>query len=1120
MKQKVLSLCLAIVMILTTVVGTAPANVVQAEEPLGPITFEVEGELGVEGSGAWEVSTGKELDKEGNEVGYLQVSTTRYANGRWIVNFPYAGTYQMQMVMAVPTLTSNIHLEWAPEGTDSFTTVNGNIPGITQTEPNEYKVFEGPELVVEEAGNYDLKFGSWAEGGDFKLDKFIFTCDSPIAPPDVSKPFEVKKGESLILKENMSVNKNGSLKTNPAFGDYADYAIKVEESGRYTLTYNLAANSGDIADAFQILVAPKKEGELKNEDFTIQLDPVQMTHYYSAIQERQSVYLEAGEYILRTKALNEGFSLTQLTIADQIVHNVTTDEPCVVSAVSYHNGTDYHAIENNGADIGYAAPGLGLDYELNVENGGVYNISYQYAANGDYSLTAKQLADGQEITLGTTRLTSTAETGKNWYATYVDSEPEGILLPEGTYTLRIRWESNDTNLKAFTLTYAGTAVEFVNSLLTDLPETEELALEDKAAVEKASNAYQALTDEEKEEIDAELVEKLNASLNKISQLELAQRKEELTGELEREFEKYNSEDYWEDKWEMVVAAKDAGMQAIAQAETADEAEKALRDAREAMAAVVQKLKAIVLTDSNKAILAQSKAYRKNGSLNNQVQAGNYADYYVDVQEAGDYTFTWALYSDEATEDAILIQYDKSEYPEALSGSYGSLDVPKVAMNGNRVREIRTTVSLEAGEQTIRFVAAGESVRLNRVTIQKRGEKDIALSQTGEARVIQASEFTEAGNSYLIENDTVIATEAGTTLDYPVALEEQTSCFVAYYYAYAGSAVPELVLSAVREDGSVSQLAVTRAASTNGTFQDSEQAEVVLPAGHYTLRVTMKNDGVDMKSFCFSKERKHVTAEGIWLNAHKVTMDPKSVFQLIGTVIPENTNSKILWSSDNPSVATVDSTGMITAVKGGTAVITATVDGKSAVCRVTVTGEASQEEPTKPTQRVPSFIGKVQVSSDLSTLYVGGNVKKSTKMHVVIPTGAKLAKAEYSSSNAKVAAVSASGKITAKKKGKATITAKITLTNGESISISKQITVKKAYIQLKKKKPSVKVGKSITLKGKAVGSAKKVTFKLAKKKGAKVGVITKNGKFTGKSKGTVKILASAGKVKKTFKVKVK
>lgn len=60
--------------------------------------------------------------------------------------------------------------------------------------------------------------------------------------------------------------------------------------------------------------------------------------------------------------------------------------------------------------------------------------------------------------------------------------------------------------------------------------------------------------------------------------------------------------------------------------------------------------------------------------------------------------------------------------------------------------------------------------------------------------------------------------------------------------------------------------------------------------------------------------------------------------LVATVTPANATVKtVSWSSDDTSVATVDSTGKVTGVAAGTATITAeTVDGNfTADCEVTV-----------------------------------------------------------------------------------------------------------------------------------------------------------------------------------------
>ena len=75
-------------------------------------------------------------------------------------------------------------------------------------------------------------------------------------------------------------------------------------------------------------------------------------------------------------------------------------------------------------------------------------------------------------------------------------------------------------------------------------------------------------------------------------------------------------------------------------------------------------------------------------------------------------------------------------------------------------------------------------------------------------------------------------------------------------------------------------------------------------------------------------------------------------QLIATTTPAG--SQVIWASSESSVASVDSTGKVTAWKEGQVTITATIAGDSnlsAICIVTVTPEGTNPptEPTNPTQ---------------------------------------------------------------------------------------------------------------------------------------------------------------------------
>lgn len=65
-------------------------------------------------------------------------------------------------------------------------------------------------------------------------------------------------------------------------------------------------------------------------------------------------------------------------------------------------------------------------------------------------------------------------------------------------------------------------------------------------------------------------------------------------------------------------------------------------------------------------------------------------------------------------------------------------------------------------------------------------------------------------------------------------------------------------------------------------------------------------------------------------------------QLTAVVSPEDADVTVTWTSDNEKIATVSSTGMVTAVSLGTAKITASAEESSATCEVTVVALKPEE----------------------------------------------------------------------------------------------------------------------------------------------------------------------------------
>ena len=114
----------------------------------------------------------------------------------------------------------------------------------------------------------------------------------------------------------------------------------------------------------------------------------------------------------------------------------------------------------------------------------------------------------------------------------------------------------------------------------------------------------------------------------------------------------------------------------------------------------------------------------------------------------------------------------------------------------------------------------------------------------------------------------------------------------------------------------------------------------LNTGDYTLTV----NGGTLSGNVTGDVIYKVTA--VKLDKTSLTLQETGSDTLTATVEPDNaTNKNVTWSSNNPSVATVNN-GVVTAVAPGTAAITATTadGGKTAACTVTVTAKPSPDRP--------------------------------------------------------------------------------------------------------------------------------------------------------------------------------
>ena len=239
--------------------------------------------------------------------------------------------------------------------------------------------------------------------------------------------------------------------------------------------------------------------------------------------------------------------------------------------------------------------------------------------------------------------------------------------------------------------------------------------------------------------------------------------------------------------------------------------------------------------------------------------------------------------------------------------------------------------------------------------------------------------------------------------------------------------------------------------------------------------------------CTEKETQ-VEVSSVSLNTATVEMVEGETFSLVATVLPKDAEyDGVMWASSNASVASVNS-GTVTAVKEGTATITASAGGKSATCNVKVSAK---------------IVAVTSITLDKTSLSMQvGDTETLTA--TIKPEDATDKTIVWTSSDEAVVSVS-NGKITALKSGKATITAKSGTCSADCVVT---ISVNTESIILDKTTLSLAVGESAILTATVKpddATDKTVTWSSSDESVAKVD----NGKVTAVKSGKATVTAKCG-----------
>ena len=194
------------------------------------------------------------------------------------------------------------------------------------------------------------------------------------------------------------------------------------------------------------------------------------------------------------------------------------------------------------------------------------------------------------------------------------------------------------------------------------------------------------------------------------------------------------------------------------------------------------------------------------------------------------------------------------------------------------------------------------------------------------------------------------------------------------------------------------------------------AEYILPASQLTFDTPYSSNRFIVEATSDTEETSVVNntaevlyspkaVEGISLNTSELTIDIGTKHQLLATVAPSDAYNKVIhWVSDSTNIVEVDEyTGELTAVSGGTAIITAITDDGGYVAQCVVT--------------VNVGVKSVDMDKGEADMTVGQSLTLTAN---ITPAGASNKNISWTSSNEKVATVN-NGVVTALKTGTTTVT---------------------------------------------------------------------------------------------------
>ncbi len=163
---------------------------------------------------------------------------------------------------------------------------------------------------------------------------------------------------------------------------------------------------------------------------------------------------------------------------------------------------------------------------------------------------------------------------------------------------------------------------------------------------------------------------------------------------------------------------------------------------------------------------------------------------------------------------------------------------------------------------------------------------------------------------------------------------------------------ETITATIEPQDATNKTVTWRSSNSAIATVDNTGKVTAVKKGDATITVTTK-DGNKTATCKVIVKSKVIAVTEVKLNKNTITKLVGETEQLTASVLPQNaTNKNVKWASSDNTIASVDNTGMVTAIKeGNTAITVTTEDGnKTATCKISVKATAPKVKMTLVTTK--------------------------------------------------------------------------------------------------------------------------------------------------------------------------